>query len=279
MKVIFLFFFFLFALCLFADNEKSIDFFCGSAVKVPMDEIILNFQRETNNKVNVIYHGSGVLLSQIELSKKGDLYLAGSPDFIQKGFDKKLLIKGTDRILTYLVPALLTPKGNPAKIKSLNDLTKKGVRISIANPVSVCVGLYAVEVLDYNNLLETVIPNITVFAKSCEDAANQIPLKTVDVIIGWRVFKYWYPDEAELILIPSEQIPRLSYIAIAIPIFIKDKETTNKFINYLYEEKSQEILRKYGYLVKEEEARKFAPKAKIGGDYTIPEKYFKIIAK
>ncbi|MDO9513722.1 MAG: molybdate ABC transporter substrate-binding protein [Elusimicrobiota bacterium] len=257
----------------------KLDFFCGAAVKVPMEEIIANFEKETGVEVNVIYSGSGNLLSQMEITKRGDVYLCGSPDYVIIGEEKGLLVKGSSRKVSYLVPAILTPKGNPKNIKCLEDLAKKGVRFGIGNPETVCLGLYCVELLDYNNLLEKVMANTVVFAKGCASTANLAVLGKVDAILGWRVFKNWNPAEVELIEIPGEKIPRLSYIAIAAASSTRDSKLADKFINYVLSAKGKTIFKKWGYISDESEARKFAPNAKIGGCYKLPDKYFKIIGK
>jgi molybdate transport system substrate-binding protein len=257
--------------------QKEILFFCGSAVRVPMDEIIENYQNEKGVKISVIYGGSGGLLSQMELSRKGDVYLAGSPDFIIIGENKKLLIKGTDKLIAYLVPAIIVPKGNPKNIRSLEDLANKGLRIGIGNPETVCLGLYGVELLSSNKLMDKVLPNVVVFAKSCEDTAMLAVLNKVDAILGWDVFESWNPKEVEWIRVDQNKIPRIAYIPIALPIFVKDKAVANDFINYILSQKGQKVFAKWNYFTDIKEAKKFAPKATIGGEYKLPEEYFKII--
>jgi molybdate transport system substrate-binding protein len=257
--------------------QKEIVFFCGSAVKVPMDEIIGNYQAEKGVKISVIYGGSGGLLSQMELSKRGDVYLAGSPDFITIGERKNLLIKKTDKLLAYLVPAIIVPKGNPKNIRTLEDLTKKGLRIGIGNPETVCLGLYGIELLEANKLLDKVMPNVVVFAKSCEDTAMLAVLQKVDAILGWDVFESWNPKEVEWIKIDKNKIPRLAYIPLALSVFVKDKTMALDFIEYVLSAKGMDVFKKWGYYTNLNAAKKHAPKAKVGGEYKLPEEYFKII--
>ncbi len=138
--------------CAYAET-KSISVFVGAANKPPMEEIGREFESREGIKVHMTFGGSGTLLSQIELSKQGEAYLPGSPDYIIIGERKKLLIEKSEKIITYLVPAIITPKGNPANVKSLEDLTRPGVRVGIGNPESVCLGLYGIELLEKNNLL------------------------------------------------------------------------------------------------------------------------------
>ena len=270
----------LFVLSSSAIAEKDeIRFFCGAAVRVPMDEIIQSYEKDKGIKVNVIYSGSGGLLSQMKLSKRGDVYLCGSPDYITIGEEKGLLIKGTDRLVAYLVPAIIVPKGNPQGIHSLEDLAKKGTRIGMGNPETVCLGLYGVELLDKNNLLEKVLPNVVVFAKSCSDTATLPVLRKVDAILGWGNFQSWNPDKVEWIKIEPDKIPRISYIAIALPVFVKDRILAQDFINYVLSEKGRPIFKKWGYISEVGEAKRYAPKATIGGTYKLPERYFSIIKR
>ncbi|MFQ3676192.1 MAG: molybdate ABC transporter substrate-binding protein [Endomicrobiia bacterium] len=276
-KILFLIIIFL-SLNLYSKTlNKELYFFCGAAVKVPMEEIIKNYQQKTGIKINVIYGGSGTLLSQMELSKKGDVYLAGSPDYIIIGEQKNLLQKNSDKLVTYLVPAIIVPKNNPKKIYTLDDLTKKGVRIGIGNPETVCLGLYGIELLEHNNLLEKVFPNIVTFAKSCEDTAMLTVLNKVDAIIGWDVFESWNSDKVEWIKIDKNKISRISYIPIAIPVFVKDKNLAENFINYVLSKEGQDVFKKWGYIIDKSEALKFAPKAKIGGEYKLSQKFYDLL--
>lgn len=256
---------------------QSITVFCGSANKPPMEEIAAKFEQDKHVKVNMIFGGSGTLLSQIELSKKGEIYLPGSPDYIIIAERKQLILKNSDQIVAYLVPAIITPAGNPANIKTLEDLARPGVRVGIGNPESVCLGLYGIEILETNNLLEPVLKNVVTFGGSCSKTANLAALNKVDAILGWRVFHYWNPERMDFVPINPQQIPRISYIPISIPKYTKDINLSKTFIEYTLSPIGQAIYKKYGYLSKLEDAKAFAPKASVGGEYTLPDKYFKLI--
>lgn len=279
MRIVYRTILFVAACCLLAGcgrQEKSLLFFCGSAVKVPMEEIVKAYARERGIKVLVNYGGSGSLLSQMQLSKKGDVYLAGSPDYISIGKKQKLLIPGTDKRVAYLIPAIVVPKGNPGKIQSLGDLARPGVRVGIGNPETVCLGLYGIELLESNKLLAPVLKNVAVFAKSCEDTAMLAVLGKVDAILGWNVFASWNPKEVEWIKLPPDAIPRIAYIAIAIPARARDKAASQDFIDYVTGPEARKTFEKWGYVADEARARELAPRARIGGEYSLPTDYFKI---
>lgn len=261
---------------IFADTQ-SITVFCGSANKPAMEEIAAKFKQDKNVEVNMIFGGSGTLLSQIELSKKGEIYLPGSPDYIIIAEKKKLIIENSDQIVAYLVPAIITPAGNPANIKTLEDLTRPGIRLGIGNPETVCLGLYGIELLEKNNLLEPVLKNVVTFGGSCSKTANLAALNKLDAILGWRVFHYWNPERMDFVAINPKQIQRISYIPISIPVYTKDLKLSKAFIEYTLSPIGKSIYKKYGYLSMLEDAKVFAPQASVGGEYTLPDKYFEII--
>ncbi len=59
----------------------------------------------------------------------------------------------------------------------------------------------------------------------------------------------------------------------AISTFTKDRESAQKFLDFLVSPQGQEIFSNWGYITTESEARKFAPNAEIGGEYKLPETY------
>jgi molybdate transport system substrate-binding protein len=258
-------------------NGKEISVFAGSASKPALDESASEFEKQTGIKVFITYGGSGSVLSQMELSKTGDIYIPGSPDYLIKAEKKKITDPTTTKIVVYLIPAINVQSGNPKNILSLSDLAKPGITVGIGNPTTVCVGLYAVEILDNNNLLADVYKNIVTQASSCDNTATLISLKSVDAVIGWSVFHDWDPDNIDTIYLKPEQITRLAYIPAAISTFCKEKEAAAAFIDFLTSSNGQEIFKKWGYNVTEAEARKYAPNATIGGEYQLPESYNSLV--
>jgi len=256
---------------------RELHLFCGSAVRLPMDEIIWKYEKSTGNRIDVTYGGSGSLLSQMELSRRGDLYISGSPDFIEVGEQKGVLVKGSAKPVAWLIPALIVPKGNPANVKSLEALARRDVIVGMGNPESVCMGLYGIEILQANNLLARVLPNVKVFAKSCEDVISLVIMGNVDVVIGWDSCVSWNRKELEMVKIPPDRIPRIAYVAAAIPVSAKDRKASEGFIAWLLSPASREVFKKWGYVTTEEEAKLLAPFSKTGGQYVLPDEYRKVM--
>ena len=256
---------------------KRILIFAGAASKPATEEVVHSFQKMFGIPVDVVFGGSGFVLSQMKLAKKGDLYFPGSSDFMEMAKKVGLVFPESEKIVTYLIPAINVQKGNPKRIGSLKDLTKDGIRVAIANPEMVCVGTYAVEIVEKNLSpfeKEKFKKNLVNYTESCEKTANAIALKAVDAVLGWRVFQYWDPGRIETIYLKPQEIPRIGYIPIAISTFTQDKISAQRFIDFLLSPEGKAIFRKYHYLMDAQEAYRFVkPNTPIGGEYILPKEW------
>jgi molybdate transport system substrate-binding protein len=258
-------------------SSNRILIYAGAASKPATEEIIKGFKEKTGIVPDVIFGGSGFVLSQMKLSKKGDLYFPGSSDFMELAKKEGLVLPESEKIVVYLVSAINVQKGNPKGIHSLRDLTKDRIRVAIANPEMVCVGTYAVEIIEKNltpSEKEKFKKNLVNYTESCEKTASVISLKAVDAVIGWRVFQYWDPERIESILLKPEAISRIGYIPIAISRFTEDKIAAQKFIDFLSSSHGKATFQKYHYLMDIQEARRFTkPDTPVGGEYLLPEEW------
>lgn len=258
-------------------SPKKTMIFAGAASKPATEEAIYSFQKQFGIPVDVVFGGSGFVLAQMKLAKKGDLYFPGSSDFMEKAKAEGLVLPETERVVTYLVPTINVQRGNPKGIHSLKDLTRRGIRVAIANPEQVCVGMYAVEIVEKNlSPLEKkgVRENLVNYTESCEKTANVISLRAVDAVLGWRVFQYWDPERIQTIYLKPDQIPRVGYIPIAISKFAQERVLAQQFIDFLLSPQGKAIFRKYDYLVELKEARRFTQSnTPVGGTYILPNEW------
>jgi molybdate transport system substrate-binding protein len=246
-----------------ANTSNGIVVFAGSAASPVYNETVPLFEAKTGIKVEMQLGGSGTVLSSMKITKTGDIYIPGSPDYLLKANQSQVvnLTITQAKILAYLVPAIIVQKGNPKNITSLQDLAKPGITIGIGDPESVCVGQYAKELLQANGLWDSVSKNIVTQAQSCDATAAIIATKAVDVIIGWSVFYNWNPDKTDIVWINPSQIPKISCIAGAVSVYAIDKAKAQSFLDFLASSDTSAIWAKYGYFPTEQEAKSYAPNA------------------
>lgn len=243
--------------------------FAGSASQPPLEEAARAFEKQTGVPVILHLGGSGAMLSQIRLTGRGDLYIPGSPDYLEIAREQNL-VEGEAAILAYLVPAIIVAKGNPLGIKTLDDLARPDLKVGMANPDGVCVGLYAVELLTANGIAAKVRPNLRGQVESCARAASMIPLGMADAVLGWREFAAWNPAAMEAVLPRPEQVPRLAYVPAVAIRGAANPSAAAAFTTFLTSTEGQAIFHKWGYLTLEVDVRPLAPQARIGGIYRLP---------
>lgn len=265
-----------------AQAVDSLLVFAGAATVPPTTMAAKAFEKKTGVKVDVVFGGSGNVLSQMRLAKQGDLYFPGSSDYMEIAKREGLVLPGTEKIIVYVVPAINVQKGNPHNIRGLKDLLKPGLRVAIANPEGVCVGAYAVEIFERELTAqerERLKANIRNYTGSCEQTATAISLKLADAVIGWRVFQYWDPQRIETIPLPAAQIPRIGYIPIAISKFSKQPKLAQQFIDFLTSQEGQAIYAKYNYFADPQAAFKWIGAVKpVGGEYVVPKEWLNLRA-
>ncbi|MEP0844108.1 MAG: substrate-binding domain-containing protein [Phycisphaerae bacterium] len=250
----------------------TLEVFVGSATKPPVEEAAQAYEKLTGARVLLHIGGSGKMLAEMKLARRGDVYFPGSSDFMELAKREHLVVPETERRVAYLIPAINVPGGNPKGIKELGDLARPGVRLGIARPDSVCVGLYGVEVLERSGLAARVKPNIVTHAESCEKTAQLVALGSVDAVLGWEVFHHWQPDKIETVFLKPSEVPRIGYLPIAVSVFCKQKDEAVRFIDYLVDGEGKASFRRWHYLTTAEQARKHAlPDTPVGGEWTLPE--------
>ena len=257
---------------------ESLFVMAGSASKPAIEELAAAFEKAAGVKVELNIGGSGFLLSQLKLSRKGDIYFPGSADFIEKAKKEELIIATTETKIVYLVPAINVKKGNPKKILNFKGLCEPGIKLVIANPESVCLGIFAVELAEKNLdavQKSTFRKNIASYVESCEKTANAISLGAADAVIGWSVFEKWDPERIETVRISPDELVRLSYLSAVVTKYSKNEPLALKFIEFMKSPAGIECFKKRGYFTTPEEATAYAgKKIPIGGnEYAVPPEW------
>ena len=240
-------FFIMFMLYGCGEKAKTLRLFCGAGIRPPVDEIIKLFKDETGIEVKPTYAGSGVLLTQIQLNRKGDLYMPGDEVFISRAESKGLISE--KRNVAYFVPVILVQKGNPRGIKSIADLARPGIKVAMGDVKACAIGEVTEKILKKAGVEDQVKGNVVYTGVTVQELGNAVKLKTVDAAIVWDATAKFYPDSAEAIRIPEEQNV-IVRIPIGILSFSKHKEESRKFLDFITSERARRIFEKHGYTTK-----------------------------
>ena len=95
-------------------------------------------------------------------------------------------------------------------------------------------------------LTDQIRRNITDFADGCGAIMALINRKKVDAVFGWDAFKRLWMKTMEIVELPKElEVYRSTGVAVV--KFSRNKELTNRFINFLVSESGKKIYREYGW--------------------------------
>ena len=103
-------------------SDVSLFVYSGAGLKKPMNEIGKAFTEKTGINVEYTFAGAGALVSQMELSRKGDVFVSGGTPDYRIARDKGLV--GEPGYVAYHVPIIAFQKGNPKNITSVDDLAR-----------------------------------------------------------------------------------------------------------------------------------------------------------
>lgn len=244
----------------FCHASEPLMVFCGAAFKQPMEEAAKAFTEKTKIKVTVTYGGVGTLLSQIILTRQGDLLIVPSEYIMQQAKAKGIIVPGSVESLAYVAPAINVQKGNPKNIKGLEDLARPSIRVAIANPELVFTGMLAVEIIQRSLSTDQIMrlkKNIVTYPEDFNKLATTLILGNVDAIMGLHNLGQWYPQKVETIKLKASEVQRIGAGQVAILGNSKNIAEAEKFKNFIISRDGDKIFARYNYFATPEDAFKW----------------------
>ncbi len=226
------------------EGTESLLVYCGAGMKKPMDELGSQFEHECGVKVICNYAGSGHLLNQMELAQQGDVYQPGAMYYSTIARDKGFI--DCEKSVAYHVPVIVVPKGNPANITGLDDLSQPGVRVALGDPEACAVGRLSDKILEKNGIVDAVLDNTVVYGTTVNALILYVSGGAVDAAITWEETALIAPNETTIIEIPAEE-NIIQTIPIGTLTFSENKESARKFVDFVTSDYGKSVYEKYGF--------------------------------
>ena len=218
--------------------------YSGAGMRKPMDKIGTAFEKKYDVAVNYNYAGSNTLLSQIDLTKKGDVYIPGATMYIDKAKEKGFV--DYEQPVAYHIPVIAVPKGNPAKITRLEDLTKPKVKIIFGDPKAAAIGKLGNKILKKNKIYKAVQKNIIATTATVNELVIYISMNQADASIIWKSSLLGTENKIDIIEIPKKQ-NCIKIIPIGRLTFSKNKEMAKSFVNFVASSEGKSIFQECGF--------------------------------
>lgn len=221
--------------------------YSGAGISKAMDEIGQVFEEKYGATVNFNYAGCAQLLSQMEINKKGDVFVGGSLNDAEiaqkKGF--------TDSYIgvAYHIPAIAVPKGNPAQITCLADMAKPGVKLVLGDEKSNAIGKKGAKIFAKNNLEQEIAKNVVSRDATVNEIVTHIAMKQGDAGLIWEDNGFGTED-IEMISIPEEQNV-IDEVPVCVLDFTENQEMAKEFADFVCSKEGKNIFTKHGFKIKE----------------------------
>lgn len=231
-------------------EKEELLLFVGAGMKKPMDELKEMYERERSVKINIVYGGSGSILSQIETTKRGDIFMPGSMYHYKVAEDKGLVEKGIEFL--YHIPVIIVKKNNPKGINNLFDLSKKGIKLALGDEEAVAIGPVTKEILEKAGIYKKVEKNVVVREGTVSKLVLDVNSEFVDASIVWRSSAIQFGEDLKIIPIENKYNV-IKTIPIGVVKFTKNYKLSRNFVSFITSYKGKSIFEKYGFVVKGEE--------------------------
>jgi len=217
-------------------QDIPIHVYAGAGMSKPVKKLVAAFEESSNCKVDLTLANFGQIVSQINNSGIGDVFICASKQDLEVIKD---IVTSTDELAQHKV-VFAVQKDNPKNIKSLNDLTREDVTLVLGNSSTIA-GKMADKILKDLNLNDKV--NIIARQTTAATIYTALERGECDAMINWKN----NAGKNSLILNTDITDKYTQIICAAGLKYSKNDIVRNQFINFLKSEEAITIWENEGY--------------------------------
>lgn len=221
-------------------DGKTLKIYCGAGMTEPFQKIADAFTEQTGCKMDVTFANAAQIQTQINTTKEGDFFIAGSADELEpvKGY----VASSTD--LVKHIPVLAVPKDNPKNIQSLADLPNAD-KILIGDPESTPIGKIAKNLLTKKGLWDSLsASNKLTTTTTAPQIATALANHQGDAGIVWKENAQ---SDGVAIVATSDLDGAIKTVPAAMLSCSKDTDTAKAFNDFLQTDTAKNIWTSAGY--------------------------------
>jgi len=221
----------------------------GAGQRSSLNEIAAAFAaKHPGVRVDFSYKGSGFFLADLSASHMGDLYMPGEEYYLMQAVGKGFVADYDPKadVAAHFITVIITPKGNPKNIQTVQDFGRPGLRVGLADPEAAAIGLWHEKILAKAGVWEAAKRNATMSAKCIAELGNAIQLRAIDATIVWATTALLYLKDIEIIPIAPEY-RGLVRLPVALLRFSKQPELARNLKAFILSEQGRAIFRAHAY--------------------------------
>lgn len=183
-----------------SESAEPLMFFCAASNRAVMEKIVSDYEEEYGREIDLQYGGSQTLLSQLEVTGAGDLYLPADDSYIKTAKEMNLISEVLPIAKMEVVVAV--KKGNPKSIQKYEDLLREDIKLVQANPDATAVGKVTRRILKESGQWDALDKSTTAYRTTVTEAANDLLVGAADAAIVYDAVLHTYPD-LEFVKLPE----------------------------------------------------------------------------
>lgn len=237
-----------------SSNTPKLRISAAADLALAFKEIAAQFEKETGIPAEITFSSTGTATLQIENGAPYDVFAAADESYLNKLSKEGFILAGTQQLYAQGRIGIATLKGSNIEVKELKDLADnpKVKKIAIADPSHAPYGKAAKQAFEHQNLWDKVQSKM-VYGQNIQDTLAILKSGNVDAaIISLSIYK---PDEVNFTMIDPSWYEPLNQ-AMAILKTTKQEENARKFVAYVNGDKGRVVMKKYGFLLPDEFAKK-----------------------
>jgi molybdate transport system substrate-binding protein len=190
------------------------------------------------------FGGSNTLAAQIQQGAPADVFASANMTLPSQLFTKGLCSRPV--VFTRNTLVIVVPKANPARIHSVYDLAKPGVKLVVAGP-GVPVGGYTLQILRNMNMSGPVLKNVVSRETDVREVLAKVALGEADAGFVYSTDARTVSGKVSVIKVPAWAQPKVQY-GICVVTSSGKKDDARGFVNRVLSKAGQAKLRAAGFL-------------------------------
>ncbi|TWU39690.1 substrate-binding domain-containing protein [Novipirellula artificiosorum] len=210
-------------------HDKPLMVYCAASNRAVMEQVRQAYEDEFQRSVQIQYGPSQTLLSSIEVTRDGDLYLPADDSFLEIGRSKQLVAEILP--IASMQAVVAVSKGNPKSIATFADLQSSNVRLVQASPEGTAIGKVTKAILTNLNRWEELDRATLAYRGTVNEVANDISVGAADAGIVYDAVLHTYPG-LEFLELP-ELSAGVSQVSIGVIASTQQPQAALHFARYL----------------------------------------------
>lgn len=176
------------------EDRPALTLMSGAMLKPAIDDLLKRFQQREGVEIIPVYNGCGILVAQMKAMKGGQIASSHFPDAyfscdvsfmskVQQWFEASVKISRNDIVMA-------VRRGNPHKVRSVEDLTRPELRIGLCHPTNSALGALCDDLLKKLKLCDKVYaadrPRPIPHPSAGHELVNEMRAGALDLILVYR---------------------------------------------------------------------------------------------